>query len=438
MQKTFGELYKSKLITLEEALSKVKSNDCVVTAMTASEPLGFASQLHTIKDDVENVDVYMCLPMKDHKFFMDPEMEGHFRLISWFHSPGARAAVKKDLSTVSYLPNHLHRAALDVLDWRKVNVFVGTCTPPDHTGHVSLSTSLVFEKEMVENADIVIMEVNENLPRCLGDTHVNIREIDFFYENHVDIPKLPEVKPSETDMLIGQNIADVVEDESTIQLGIGGIPNAAALALKGKKNLGVHTEMFVDTMVDLYLDGTITNAKKTYFKNKFVCTFALGSQKLYDFIHDNLAVEIHRGSWVNDPTWVAKNYKMVSINTCLMVDLTGQVASESLGTTQYSGTGGQFDTAMGAKEATRGGKGKSIIACYSTAKKGEISTIVPTLPEGSAVTLHRANTDLVVTEHGVAYMRGRDVRRRTLNLIEIAHPDHREELRKQAKKLKYI
>jgi acyl-CoA hydrolase len=196
--------------------------------------------------------------------------------------------------------------------------------------------------------------------------------------------------------------------------------------------------MFVDTMVDLYYDGTITNKKKTYFKDKFVCTFALGSKKLYDFIHDNMAVEIHRGSWVNDPTWVAKNHKMVSINTCLMVDLTGQVASESLGPVQYSGTGGQFDTAMGAKEATRGGKGKSIIACYSTAKKGTISSIVPKLPEGSAVTLHRANTDHVVTENGIAYLRGRDVRRRTLNLIEIAHPDHREELRKQAKKLRYI
>ncbi len=438
MKKMFQEIYKSKLITLEEALSKVKSNDCIVSAMTASEPMGFNSQLHTIAKDVENVDVYMCLPMKDHPFFMLPEMEGRFRLISWFHSAGARASIKTGLDTVSFLPNHLHRAGLDVLDWRKINIFVGTCTPPDHTGHVCLSTSLVYEKEMVENADLVIMEVNENLPRCLGDTHVNIRNIDFFFENHVDIPKLPEAAPSERDMKIGEYIASVVEDESTIQLGIGGIPNAAAMALKGKKNLGVHTEMFVDTMVDLYLDGTITNAAKSYFKDKFICTFALGSQKLYDFIHDNMAVEIHRGAWVNDPKWVAKNNKMVSINTCLMVDLTGQVASESLGPVQFSGTGGQFDTAMGAKEATRGGKGKSIIACASTAKKGTISSIVPMLPEGSAVTLHRANTDLVVTENGVAYLRGRDVRRRALNLIEIAHPDHKEELRKQAKKLKYI
>lgn len=436
--KNYAEIYKSKLITLDEVLSKVKSNDCVVISMVSAEATGFAGKLHTIKDRVENVDVYMCLPMGNYDFFTKKEMEGHFRLISWFHSGGARAAVATGYDTVSFLPNHLHRAALDVLDWRKINVFVGACTPPDHTGHVCLSSSLVYEKEMVENADLVILEVNENLPRTIGDTHVNVKDVHFFYENHAPVPKLPEATPSETDMIIGNYIADLVEDGSTIQLGIGGIPNAAAAALKGKKDLGVHTEMFVDTMVDLYYNGVINNKKKSYYKGKFVCTFALGSQKLYDFVNDNLAVEFHRGSWVNDPFWVAKNYQMVSINTCLTVDLTGQVASESIGPVQYSGTGGQFDTAMGAKECKRGNGGKSIIACYSTAKKGTITSIVPTLSPGSAVTLHRANTDYVVTENGIAELRGRDVRRRALALIEIAHPDFREELRSEAKRLKFI
>jgi acyl-CoA hydrolase len=437
MRKT-DEIYKSKLITLDEALSKVKSDMSVVISMVMSEATGFASNLHKVKDQVENVDVYMCLPMGDYDFYTKKEMEGHFRLISWFHNGGARAAEKAGLDTVTFLPNHLHRAGLDLLDFRTPDIFVGACTPPDHTGHVCLSGSLVYEKEMLENAKLVLLEVNENLPRCHGDTHVRVDAVDFFYENKAPIPALPEAMPSDTDMIIGNYIADLVEDGSTIQLGIGGIPNAAAMAFKGKKDLGVHTEMFVDTMVDLYYDGVINNSKKSIFKDKFICTFALGSKKLYDFINDNLAVEIHRGAWVNDPVWVAKNHKMVSINTCLMVDLTGQVASESLGPVQYSGTGGQFDTAMGAKEGIVGGKGKSIIACYSTARKGQITSIVPTLPQGSAVTLHRANTDYVITEHGVASLRGKDVRRRALELIEIAHPDFRPQLVEEAKKLKYI
>ena len=190
-------------------------------------------------------------------------------------------------------------------------------------------------------------------------------------------------------------------------------------------------------MMELYEAGVITNKKKALLKDKMVCTFAMGSTKLYSWLHDNLAVEFRRGSWVNDPAVVRQNSRMVSINTCLMVDFTGQVASESIGTRQFSGTGGQTDTAVGAKEAYDG-LGKSIIACASTTKNGTISTIVPTLPEGTAVTLHRSNTDHIVTDYGIAYMRGRTVRERTRNLIAVAHPDFREELTGQAKKLGYI
>jgi acyl-CoA hydrolase len=229
----------------------------------------------------------------------------------------------------------------------------------------------------------------------------------------------------------------LVDDGSTIQLGIGGIPNAAALALRDKKDLGVHTEMFVDSMMELYEQGVITNRRKALKKDKFVCTFAMGSRALYDWLDDNVAVDFQRGRWVNDPAVVAQNSKMVSINTCLMVDFTGQVASESIGTQQYSGTGGQSDTAQGAV-AGFDGMGKSIIACYASAKGGAVSTIVPTLPEGSAVTLHRSFVDHVVTEHGVARLRGRTVKERALALISVAAPEFREELRGQAKKLGYI
>jgi acyl-CoA hydrolase len=238
-------------------------------------------------------------------------------------------------------------------------------------------------------------------------------------------------------MQIGDHIASLVEDGSTIQLGIGEIPNAAALSLKGKKDLGVHTEMLVDSMMELYEAGVITNKKKTYYKDKFVCTFAMGSPKLYEWLDNNMAVEFVRGKWANDPALIKLNSKMVSINTCIMVDLMGQISSESIGTNQYSGTGGQADTAIGAVEGTDG-KGKSIIACRSTAKGGSISTIVPVLPAGTAVTLHRSNTDYVVTEFGVASLRGKSIKERSEELIKIAHPKFRAELKEEAQKIGFI
>jgi acyl-CoA hydrolase len=331
----------------------------------------------------------------------------------------------------------LHRAATDRIHAKKPGVFFGTCTPVDSKGFVSLSLGITYEKEVIEAARTVILEVNENLPRTFGDTHLHVSDVTHFVENTCEVPTLPEPKPSHTELAIGANIAELVPDEATIQLGIGGIPNACALALKNKRDLGVHTEMMVDSMMELYNLGVITNKRKALVRDKFICTFAMGSRKLYDWLDDNMAVEFRRGSWVNDPATIRRNSKMVSINTCLMVDFTGQVASESIGTSQYSGTGGQVDTAVGAKEGYDG-KGRSIIACASTAKGGTISTIVPTLPIGTAVTLHRSDVDHVVTEHGIAYMRGRTVRERTAALIAIAHPDHRSELREQARKLGYL
>jgi acyl-CoA hydrolase len=228
-----------------------------------------------------------------------------------------------------------------------------------------------------------------------------------------------------------------VEDGSTIQLGIGEIPNAAALSLHTKKDLGVHTEMMVDSMMELYELGVITNRRKTLHKNKFICTFAMGSEKLYKWLNNNPSIEFLRGSYVNDPCILKHNSRMVSINTCIMVDFTGQVSSESIGIEQYSGTGGQTDTAVGAIEGTDG-LGKSIIACRSTARRGTVSTIVPVLPEGSAVTLHRSHTDYVVTEWGSVRLTGRTVRERTRALISIAHPDFQVELTAQAEKMGYI
>ncbi len=431
------EIYKSKLISLDKMPDLLVSDSDVIVAQCASEPQGCMSKFHLAKDRVHDVKVFSVLTLKPYDFYMLPEMKGHFELCSWFHAPGSRKALKEKTGTVTYVPNMLHRAASDRMKVRRPHMFVGTCTPPDEKGFVSLSLGITYEKDILEAAVISVLEVNDQLPRTLGDTQVHVSDVDYFVEYSQTPPTLPEPETDEIAMAIGQNIADLVEDGSTIQLGIGEIPNAAALMLKNKKDLGVHTEMMVDSMMELYKMGVITNKQKSVHKGKFVCTFAMGSEKLYHWLDNNPAVEFLRGSYVNDPCFVRQNSKMVSINTCIMIDFTGQVASESIGTEQYSGTGGQSDTAIGATEGFDG-KGKSIIACRSTARGGKISTIVPVLPLGTAVTLHRSNTDYVVTEHGSVRLTGLTVKERTLALISIAHPDFRESLLSEALEIGYI
>jgi acyl-CoA hydrolase len=433
----YSAKYKNKLIAIEQAVELLKSDTDVIVAQCASEPQGCMSKFHLVKNKVTDVKVFSVLTLKPYDFYMKPEMKGHFELCSWFHAPGSRQAIKEGAGTVTFVPNMLHRAATDRLKVRKPHMFFGTCTPPDEMGFVSLSLGITYEKDIIEAAEIVVLEVNDKLPRTFGDTHVHIDDVDYFVEYSQVPPTLPSPEPDEIALRIGAHIAHLVDDGSTIQLGIGEIPNAAALSLKDKKDLGVHTEMFVDSMMELYEMGVITNKKKAFHKDKFICTFAMGSQKMYNWLHNNPSVEFLRGKYVNDPCILKRNSKMVSINTCIMVDFTGQVASESIGINQYSGTGGQTDTAVGAIEGFDG-LGKSIIACRSTARNGKISTIVPVLPEGTAVTLHRSHTDYVVTEHGSVRLTGLTVKERTKALISIAQPEFRAELTEKAEKMGYI
>jgi len=435
--KDYKSIYRSKLITIEQVADLIKSDSDIIVAQCASEPQGCMSKFHLAKDRVTDVKVFSVLTMKPYDFYMNPEMKGHFELCSWFHAPGSRQAIKAGAGTVTYVPNMLHRAATDRLKVRKPHMFVGTCTAPDEKGFISLSLGITYEKDILENADIVVLEVNDHLPRTFGDTHLHINDVDYFVEHSQIPPTLPSPILDDEAKKIGLNIASLIDDGSTIQLGIGEIPNAAALALKDKKDLGVHTEMMVDSMMELYEMGVITNKKKSIYKDKFVCTFAMGSEKMYKWLDNNPAVEFLRGKFVNDPCMIRQNSKMVSINTCIMVDFTGQVASESIGINQYSGTGGQTDTAEGAVDGFDG-LGKSIIACRATAKGGSTSTIVPVLPEGTAVTLHRSHTDYVVTEHGIARLTGLTIKERTKALIGIAHPDFRAELTATAEKMGYL
>ena len=426
---SFAELYKRKLMTAEEAVRKIHSHDEIVVAVAASEPPGLLSKLHTVKDQVEDVSVVMVLPLGEYDYYMKPEMKGHFMLNAWYYGGGCRKVIGQ--GTVAYNPTHLHNCMAKRIDVKNPRIFFGTAAPMDKNGCLNLSLGIMVEKEAIENADLVVIEVNENLPRTHGDTLIHIRDVDVIVENHRPIPALPAVVPSEKDKLIGQYIAELVEDGSTIQLGIGGIPNAAALFLANKKDLGVHTEMLSDAIVDLVEAGAITGREKTIWKDKIVATFAFGSKKLYDFINDNPMIEMQRGSVVNDPYVVGRNHKMVSINTTLQVDLFGQCCSEAIGFRQYSGSGGAADTAAGAQKSKGG---KSIMALYSTVKEDALSSIVPVLSPGAAVTLSRNDVDYVVTEYGIASLRGTNLAERVERLTAIAHPKFRDMLQEEAKK----
>jgi len=426
------EAYRRKLISIDEAVGKIESGQSIVVAMCAAEPPGLLGAISSRKDELSDVTIMSCLLMRDYDF-LKPEMKGHFLNEAWYYGPHSYRAHSG--GTVTFLPNHLHECGLKKKELDPPDVFWGTATPPDKNGYMSLSLSLTYEKPMIQAATMVVLEINENLPRTLGDTHIHISQVDYVVENTVPLVETQPIEPSDVEMEIGRNVASLIEDGSTLQLGIGGIPNAVTACLMDKHDLGIHTEMITDGMVDLFNAGAVTGRRKTLWPEKMVGCFALGTRKLYDFIDDNLGVELHGGHVTNDPWTIGRNHKMVSLNTTLQVDLTGQANSETLGTRQYSGGGGALNTCMGAQMSPGG---KSILALRSTAKGGAISTIVPCFKDGQSVTIPRADIDYVVTEYGIAHLKSMNVRRRVESLIAIAHPDFREWLRSEAKALQYI
>lgn len=427
------EEYKRKLISIEDALRLIESGNEIVSGFCALEPLAILNQLHTIRNRIDDVTVWYSLGIANHDFFSKPEMKDVFTTKSWFYSEPTR--INHSLGTISYQPGHLHNAMTRKLEIKTPDFFIGTVSSMDKHGYVRVPLSVLYEKEFIEKADIVIMEVNPNLPQVHGDTHIHISEIDYFVEVDRPVPELPRSSITEKDKIIGEYVSTLVNDGDTIQLGIGRIPDAVAQAFMNKRDLGVHTEMITSSMADLAKAGVITGKRKNLHQRKIVGTFAFGDKELYEFLDNNPSVALMRGPYVNSPFIVSKNDNMVSINTAIQVDLTGQICSESIGSIQYSGTGGQSDTAIGAIHSKNG---RSIIALYSTAKSDSISTIQPHLTSGAAVTLHRNDIDYIVTEFGIAPMKGRTIRERANNLIGIAHPDFRKELRNDAIKLGII
>lgn len=430
-----------KYVEIDQVIDLVNDGYQIIVGSAAAEPQEFMKNLHKCGPRVKNVTVTNCLPFADSEFFIDEKWRDSFFLDGWFYTGVLRKMHKH--GNISFVPNNLHFAGTKRLHHRKANIFISAATMPDKHGYVSLSLSNIYEKEILEQADIVVLEVNENFPRTYGDTEVHISDVDYLVKTNYLPPILPDVEPNEKDTVIGNLIAEKINDGDTIQLGIGGIPNAVAKALVNKKDLGIHTEMFTSGMIDLIESGAVNGKKKTLHKGKHVCCFALGNKKLYDYLDHNPAVLVLRGSYVNDPAIIGLNDNQVSINSTLEVDLTGQCASESIGTTHFSGTGGQTDTAVGAQNAKNG---RSFISLYSTAmvmnpetgQREEVSKIVATLKPGAAVSLSRNDVDYVVTEYGIVNLRGTNIRERAKLLISIAHPKFRDELYKEAIKAGFI
>ena len=430
----------AQIISIQDALNLIQDNDHIVAGMAASEGKAFFEALHTIAPRIKHVSVDNCLPISPYPFMLEESLKDKFTINSWFFSGDLRKAYHH--GNIHFIPNHLHFAGIKRLHHMKPDVYIGNATPPDQHGFVSLSLGNVYEKRMIQQAKKVILEINPKLPRTFGDMEVHISDIDYMVEVDYDVPVLPDVEPNEKDLAIGKHIASYIHDGDTIQLGIGAIPNAVAQALKDKKDLGVHTEMLTTGFMKLYQQGVITNKKKTLHPGKMVAAFALGTKELYDFLDDNPGILLLDGNYVNDPYVIAQNDHQVSINTTLQVDLAGQCASESIGPMQYSGTGGQTDTATGAQKAKGG---RSFIALYSTAmvkneagERVETSKIVPHLLPGAYVSLSRNDVDHIVTEYGVAELRGTSVAERAKRLIAIAHPKFRDELTEQAKALGFF
>lgn len=420
--------YKKKLATAEEAVAAIKSKNRVYISGNAATPYVLMKALASRKDELKDVELVHVLLMGEDPLSR-PEMEGHFRHNSLFVGPADREAINE--GRADYVPIFLHQIPdLFYSDQMPLDVALLHLSPPDEHGFMSFGVEVLASKAATETAKVVVAQVNEKMPRVLGDSFIHISRVDKIVEISEDLPQLQKKPFTEMERKIGHFIAKLIADGSTLQLGIGGIPDAVLSALKGRKDLGIHTEMVSDGVMEAIESGMITGAKKTFHPYKVILTFMLGSDKLYDFADNNPIFEAHPTDYTNHPFNVSRNDNMVAINSAIEVDISGQVCSDSIGTYIYSGFGGQVDFIRGAAHSKGG---KSIIALPSTAKRGEMSRIVPFLKKGAGVVTTRADVKYVVTEYGVAYLHGKNLQERTRALIDIAHPDFRDDLIKEAK-----
>lgn len=424
--KNCHEVYKSKVVSAQEAVSHIKSGDRVVAGHASGSPEVLLKALMTNRDGCRNVEIVHMVSMGASEYCM-PEMEGHFVHNSLFAGATSRKAIHdgRAIFTVSHF-SQIPRLFIERI--LPVDVTLCMVSQPDEHGFCSFGVSVDYTKPAAESSKLVIAEVTPNMPRTLGDAFIHISDIDCIVECDSRPIILQPPRLTENDRKIGEYIAELIRDGDTLQLGIGSVPDAILEFLKHKKDLGIHTEMFSDGVVDLVEAGVITCARKNFHPGKMVATFFMGTEKLYKFVHNNPMVQMFPVNITNNPAIIAQNDNMVSVNSTLQMDLTGQAASESIGYKQFSATGGQADFVRGASWS-RGGR--SILAFHSTASGGRISRIVSHLDEGAVVTTTRSDIHYVVTEYGIADLRGKSVPERARALIHITHPDFKGDLKKE-------
>lgn len=416
-------LYQSKRMTAQDAADKICSGDRVVVGHACSEPLTLIQAMVDNYSRYRDVEIVHMVAMGKGAYTA-PEMAGHFRHNALFVGGSTRKAV--NASRADYTPCFFSEVPrLFKENIMPVDVALIQLSRPDEHGYCSFGLSCDYTKAAAECARVVLAEVNDQMPRTLGNAFIHISELDAIVETSYALPELPPPAIGDVERAIGAHCASLIEDGATLQLGIGAIPDAVLLFLKDKKNLGIHSEMFSDGVVELVEAGVINNSLKTLHRGKMIVTFLMGTQRLYDFVNNNPSVELHPVDYVNDPRVILQNDNMISINSCIQVDLMGQVVSDSIGLRQFSGVGGQVDYVRGAS-MSKGGK--SIIAMPSTAAGGTVSRISAMVDTGSAVTTSRNDVHYIVTEYGVADLRGMTLKERGRRLIRIAHPDFREAL----------
>ena len=424
------EEYRKKLTTPEKAVEDIQDGATIVPGMVNAEPPALLAAIanRARQGDLKNISVYFLSPAEHAAMtILASDLCDCVQVYSWFVGLADRARVRVGLNY--FVPNYFHQIPRLLKDFMQIDVAVATVSPMDKAGYFTFGTANDYTSTAARYCKKLIVEVNEYMPRVFGDSLLHISEVDAVVENHTPLMETIPPEPTAEDELIGKYIAEMIPDRATIQLGAGNVPNAIARCLMSHKDLGIHTELFCSSMVDLIEAGVVTGKRKTIHPRKNVFTVARGTKRMYEFMDNNPTMESYPVSYVNDPAVIAKNEKMISINSILEVDLLGQCNAEFMGGYQFSGTGGQLDFVRGALDSKGG---KSILAFHSTARSGEVSRVVPRFEAGTVVTTPRMDAQYLVTEHGVVDLKGKSTRERALDIISIAHPKFRDGLMREA------
>ena len=436
MDERWREEYQRKLMSAAEAVTLIPDGSSIVQPLIAGEPPAVLAAIaeRARSGGFTSLTMRALLPFSATKAtVLDPELKDVIRWDSLFVGGADRAAVAE--GRAGFTPNFFHQVPRLLSEFIPVDVCIATVSPMDKHGYMSLGVGVDYTSTAARVAQVLILEVNSHMPRTHGRSFLHISEATAVVENDNPLPELPTPAMRDEDTAIGEAIAEMVPNGATIQLGIGGVPNAVAQYLRNHEDLGIHSEMFTDSMVDLIEDGVANGVRKTLHPRKALFTFAAGSERMYRFLDDNPYCEAHPVSYTNSPDVIAQNNELISVNAAIEIDLSGQCCAESIGPAQFSGTGGQADFVRGAFNSP---DGKSFLALYSTAKGGDVSRIVPTLTPGAVVTTPRQDVHYVVSEYGVAMLKGKSVSDRAKSLIALAHPKFRDELTAAAKNLGYL